>query len=222
MLSTYPFGSKNELNLFISETKKHFKEASEHDINLLSNIFKLTFFIKLLIEKSEYEEYKEGLETIVYDSLSSMVSIFDSRERYLNLNIRSIIESVTRIILMKEVTNFDGYIKRKHYDDLKKKRPDENWKFMHQVYTDTCQYVHLSNKANINVNAKFIDILNSDSKTNRTKLIEKLQKVLSESVCLIINYFNNEIANVFHRNNSELRYILGKSLYTKYELKFNE
>lgn len=221
MLSTYPFGSRNELHLFIAETKKHFKEASEHDVNLLSNVFKLTFFIKLLIEKSDHDEYKKGLEIIVYDSLSSIVSIFDSRERYLNLNIRSIIESVTRIILMGENKNFDGYIKRKCYDDLKKNKPNENWKFMHETYTYTCSYVHLSNKANININAKFIDILNGDSKTNRTKLIVKLQKVLSESVNLIINYFNNEIANVFHRNNSELRYILGKSLYTKYELKFN-
>lgn len=217
MLSICPFGSKIELQLFLIESRKYINK--EQDINLLSNIFKLTFFLKLIVDKGDVDNQKENIDAMIYDILNSIVSIFELRERYLHLNIRSLIENMARIALKKtnNGNEFDGFIRRKDFDSLKKEKKSENWKYIHETYSSACNYVHLSPKSGMNINVTFMDLLSNDFVTKQSKLISNFQKILSEVIKIFIIYYNDTISNVFYRNKSELKYILGNSLYKEYE-----
>lgn len=217
MISHNPFGSKQQLMLFMSEVDNYFTKTQ--DKNLLASSFKLIFFLKLMVEHNPNIKHKRNINGAVYDSLNGLVAIFNSRERYLHLNLRSLIEHIARIALDKvyEGGEFDGSVRRKDFLHLKEKRTSENWKYMHETYTRACHYIHASPQANLNVNATFTDLLSKDSTSSQSKQIQLFQKVLSETVKIFLVYYYDEISNTFFRTQGELRFILGNALYIKYQ-----
>lgn len=217
MISHNPFGSKQELKLFMCEVDKNFTKVQ--DKNLLASSFKLIFFLKLMIEHNHNIKHKRNINGAVYDSLNGMVAIFNSRERYLYLNLRSLIEHIARIALdnIYDGGEFDGSVRRKDFLHLKEQRTSENWKYMHETYTRACHYIHASPQANLNVSATFSELLSKDSTSSQSKQISLFQKVLSETVKIFIIYYDEEISNTFFRTQGELKFILGSALYVKYQ-----
>ncbi len=55
--------------------------------------------------------------------MNSIISIVNLKERYLQLNIRSLVEHISRISLDKSYSggDFDGCVRRKDFEFLKKK-----------------------------------------------------------------------------------------------------
>lgn len=216
MLATHPFGSKVAVISFTCEAKKHYSNTQE--LNLLTNIFKLAVFLKVMVEQGNKLPHEYYINGVIYDTLNSIISIFELRERYLNINLRSLIEHISRIALNKAYNggDYDDTVRRKDFEYLKKERPNQDWKYMHECYVHACHYVHSSPKANLNINAAFSDLLCKDSTTKPIKQIEKLHKILSSTIKIFIFYFESEISNTFYRNQGELKYVLGSSLYKEY------
>lgn len=213
MISHNPFGSKKELKLFLIEVDKHF--SKEEDRNLLSSSFKLIIFLKLMVEHNNNINHKRVINAAIYDSLNALVAIFNSRERYLQLNIRSLTEHIARIAIDKldNKDSFDQNVKRQFFLDLKSKKPNENWKYIHETYIRACNYVHLSSKSKLNINSTFSDLLIGDSTSSKSKQISLFQKILSEIMSIFILYYKEEIENTFFRNKGELKFILGQKLF---------
>ncbi|OBU32026.1 hypothetical protein [Photobacterium kishitanii] len=216
MLATHPFGSKQEVDSFLSVISGYYPETQ--DINLLSNIFKLTFLFKVMVVQKSDLCHKKHINGIIYDSMNSIISIVNLKERYLQLNIRSLVEHISRISLDKSYSggDFDGCVRRKDFEFLKKEKPSENWGYIHNVYIRACHYVHLSPESKINIHASFLELLENDFTTKASKQIKNLQKIISEIMKIFISYYYKDIAEIFHRSQGELRFLLGKTLYNHY------
>jgi len=202
----------------MEEARKYY--SHEQDINLLVSIFKLATFLNIVLIRNDRLNHKNFVQGIIYDILNSLIAILNLRERYLHLNLRSMIEHIARIALDKiyKGNDFDGTVRRKDFDYLKQERSNENWKYMHDTYTRACDYVHSSPKANLNTTSKFIDLMRNDHVTKPSKQIITLQKVVSAIMKIFIVYYEVEISTAFFRSQSELRYLLGPNLYKDYEI----
>ncbi|ELY4571948.1 hypothetical protein SM001_003800 [Cronobacter sakazakii] len=219
MLSLDPFSTRDDITRFMEEARKYY--VNEQDINLLVSIFKLATFLNIVIIRNDGLHHKNFVQGIIYDMLNSLIAIMNLRERYLHLNLRSMIEHIARIALDKiyKGDDFDGTVRRKDFDYLKKERGDENWKYMHDTYTRACDYVHSSPKANLNTTSKFIDLMKNDHVTKPSKQIITLQKLVSAIIKIFIIYYEVEISTAFFRSQSEIRYLLGPNLYKEYEIR---
>lgn len=217
MLSTDPFNTRNDVARFKEEANRYC--TNEQDINLLVSIFKLATLLNLVIKNNSTLSHKNYIHGIIYDTLNSVIAIFTLKERYLQLNVRSMIEHIARIALNKTYSggDFDGTVRRKDFDYLKKNRVRENWSFMHETYTRACQYIHSSPEAGLNITATFMELMVKDHTTKVSKQILNLQKILSAIVKIFLIYFESEISATFFRSQGELKYLLGASLYREYE-----
>ncbi|EDP59468.1 hypothetical protein [Vibrio sp. AND4] len=217
MISRYPFGSQQELKVFMIVVEDKFIDLQ--DRNLLASSFKLIFFLKLMVEHNHNINHKRNINGAIYDSLNGIVSIFNSRERYLYLNLRSLIEHIARIALDKRYgsKDFDCSVRRNDFLYLKSEVASENWKYMHETYSRACHYIHASPKVNLNINATFTDLLYKDSTSTQSKQIRLFQKVLSETIKIFISYYYIDISNTFFRAQWELKFLLGNNLYKEYK-----
>ncbi|HIF9162523.1 TPA: hypothetical protein ACX6PK_003395 [Photobacterium damselae] len=217
MITYYPLGSKQELSAFMSYVEDNFTKTQ--DKNLLASSFKLILFLKLIIVNNPEIKHKKNINGAIYDSLNSLVAIFSKRERYLHLNLRSLIEHIARIALDKidGGGDFDGSVRRKDFLNLKDQRTDENWKYMHETYIRGCHYIHASPQARLNVHATLNELISGDNTSSQSKQIALFQNVMSEVIKIFIVYYEEEISNTFLRTQNELRFILGNSLYKKFK-----
>ena len=216
MLSNDPYNVRAESKSFRLEVIKYI--TSENEINLLMSIFKHVSLYNLLIDLNGNLNHKTHIKGIVYDSLNSIVAIFNQRERYLQLNVRSLIEHIARIILNKSYTgnDFDETVRRRDFDYLKVNNASENWHYMHGVYIKACQFVHFSPKANLNVSSKLLQLLENDCTSSQVSLIRNLHKTSTAIIRVFIKYFHVEIASTFFRTKSDLKFLLGNSLYNEF------
>lgn len=217
MLTKDPFNTRADIKLFINEAQKHFK--AEQDISLLVSVFKLISLLNIIIKLNDRLNHKVYVQGIIYDTINALIAIFTLRERYLQLNIRSMIEHIARIALNKTYQggDFDGTVRRKDFDHLKKNKQIENWKYMHETYIRACQYLHSSPQAKLNITSTFLELLSDDSTTKPSKQIVNLQKIISATTRIFIIYYVEEISSTFYRSQGELKFLLGGSLYTFYE-----
>ncbi|EKN4847061.1 hypothetical protein ACONXG_000576 [Yersinia enterocolitica] len=216
MLSHDPYNVRSEAMLFRSEIMKYI--SKEQDVNLLVSIFKHISLYNILIELNVNLNHKNHVKGIVYDALNSLVALLNKRERYLHLNLRSMIEHIARIALNKTYhgDDFDGTVRRKDFDFLKKNKSEENWQYMHNVYTNACYFVHFSPKANLNISAKFLQLLTNDLCSPQSKLISNLHKVSSAIMKTFLVYFHGDVGNTFFRAKTDLKFLLGNSLYSNF------
>ncbi|HGP2176151.1 TPA: hypothetical protein ACLGS9_004878, partial [Salmonella enterica] len=99
MLSNDPYGNRAETDRFRQEATKYLSDES--DINTLVSVFKHVRIYSMIIEMNTNLSHKSHVKGIIYDSLNSIVAILNKRERYLHLNLRSMIEHIARIALNK-------------------------------------------------------------------------------------------------------------------------
>lgn len=217
MLSKDPYSNRAETDKFRLEINKFLSDDS--DINTLVSVFKHVRIYSMLIEMNSNLSHKTHLKGIIYDSLNSIVAIINKRERYLHLNLRSMIEHIARIALNKTYTggDFDGTVRRRDFDYLKANRRSENWNYLHNVYINACQFVHFSPQANINTSATFLQLLANDCHSSLKNLIRNLHRLTSAIMEIFITYFHSEISSTFFRSMADLKYLLGNSLYTKFK-----
>lgn len=218
MLSVDPFNVRKDILRFKDEASKHC--SCQQDLNLLISVFKLACVLNLVIERTGNVNHKSYIQGMIYDILNSLIAALQMRERYLHLNLRSIIEHIARIALNKvyKGDDFDGTVRRKDFDYLKKERAVENWKYMHETYIRACDYVHSSPKAGLDFSSKFLDLLLKDHVTKQSKQILTLQKLTSATIKIFIIYYEPEISSAFFRSQADLKYLLGSNLYKAYEL----
>lgn len=216
MLSHDPYNVRAESRSFHFEVVKYV--TSENEINLLVSIFKHISLYNVLVDLNENLNHKTHIKGIIYDSLNSIVAIFNQRERYLQLNTRSLIEHIARVILNKSYSgnDFDETVRRRDFDYLKVNNASENWHYMHDVYIKACQFVHFSPQANLNVSSKFLQLLKNDCTSSQTSLIRNLHKTSTAIMRVFIKYFHVEIASTFFRSRSDLKFLLGTSLYNEF------
>lgn len=216
MLSHDPYNVRAESSYFRLEVVKYI--TSENEINLLMSIFRQVSLYNILVDLNGSLNHKTHIKGIVYDSLNSIVAIFNQRERYLQLNTRSLIEHIARIVLNKCYTgdDFDETIRRRDFDYLKVNNASENWHYMHDVYIKACQFVHFSPQANLNVSSKLLQLLENDCTSSQKSLIRNLHKTSTAIMRVFLRYFHVEIASIFFRSKSDLKFLLGGSLYSEF------
>lgn len=216
MLSNDPYSVRNEANLFRAEVAKFIQ--TENEANLMVGIFKSVSFYNLLIELDTTINHRNHIKGLIYDILNSLVAVLHKRERYLHLNIRSMVEHIARIALNKTYTggDFDGTVRRADFTFLKDNKSDESWPFLHNAYIRACYYVHSSPQANLNVSAKFINLLNDDCNSSQISLVRTLHNVSTEILKTFTIYFKDEISNIFFRSHADLKFLLGNRIFTDF------
>ncbi|MCR3695688.1 hypothetical protein M8456_11315 [Citrobacter portucalensis] len=216
MLSRDPFGLILDANSFREEVQKHL--VSEDEKNKSLSVFKQASLCNTIITLTPNLNHSSYLSGYIYDTLNSIIAIIEKRERYLQLNFRSMVEHIARISLNKTTTggDFDQTVRRRDFDFLKEHVMDENWHYLHDVYIHACHYVHSSPQANLNITARFRSLMDEDCNSTQHKMVIKLASVVHELMKVIIKHYHNEISNVFFRNRKDLEKILGKSLYAYY------
>jgi len=217
MLSHDPFDSRKNLRSFKEEAQRHFN--NEQDLNNLCSVFKFCILLDSVVTNTHNLSHKSHIQGLIYDTMNSIVSTFLLRERYLYLNIRSVIENIARIALSKSDGGdaFDGTVRRKDFMFLKENKPNENWKFMHETYIRACAFVHLSPQSGLNISSTFKQLVADDHQTNPTKQILNLQKILSSVMRIFLVYFKEEVSTVYFRAQADLQFVLGRSLYKFYQ-----
>ncbi|CAI1523039.1 Uncharacterised protein [Serratia fonticola] len=218
LLTKDPHSTRRDILSFKAEVEKYLSNKS--DIDLMLSIFKQAAFLNILICSNDTLNHKNHINGMIYDTLNSIISILNKRERYLHLNIRSIIEHIARIALNKTYQggDYDGTVRRKDFDFLKKEKPSENWKYLHESYIRACHFIHSSPQAKLNVTSTFMELLHSDHGAKVSKQIITLHKNITTITKIFLVYFISEISSTFFRTQTELRFLLGGSLYSEYEL----
>ncbi len=130
MLSNDPYSVRRESALFRVEVEKYIQ--TQHEANLMVGIFKSISFYNLIIDLETNINHRNHIKGLIYDILNSLVAILQKRERYLQLNIRSMVEHIARIALNKTYTgnDFDGTVRRADFDFLKQTKPLEKLVFL--------------------------------------------------------------------------------------------
>lgn len=206
-LSKYPFNSKEEINLFRSAIKDKIK--SESELNTLVNTFKYIYFVNIIIDTASNVDRKRYMEGIIYDALNAIITIIIKRERYLNLNIRSLIENLARINLLKSHSEdlFSEHIIKT--DFVKLKENNENWKYLYDNYKITCLFIHSNPSAKLNIGTTLNKLLIEDNIKDSKKQVIYLNKIMKTVITVLLEIFHKEIENKFYRNNNELQFLLG-------------
>jgi hypothetical protein len=213
MLQRDPHGFRKDVKAFIGLIKSF--QVDIRTENNLTSAYKHALFLEFIHNSHPELSHKTFIKSIIYDVLSSITAILSKRERYLHLNFRSMIEHLARISLQK-VDNggdFDITIRTVDFDNLKATNTDENWTYMHSQYKQACGWLHSSSKVKLNITASFPELLNSDSNSNAAKLSTHLQKMTTEALKILFNYYVDEIKTSFYRAREEMRYVVGSHNY---------
>ncbi|EKJ7591511.1 TPA: hypothetical protein ACQJV5_002751 [Klebsiella pneumoniae] len=216
MFTQDPFNIGRDVNSFRAEVQKHLTSTDE--INKSVSIFRQVSLCNTILNHTANLNHSSYIRGFIYDTLNSLIAIIKKRERYLQLNFRSMVEHVARISLNKNYNggDFDQTVRRKDFDFLKAHQVDEGWAYLHNVYINACHYVHSSPKANLNVTSKFLSLMEGDCNSTQHKMVKKLHEVVSALMKVIIKYYYQNISNIFFRNKKDLEKIMGKSLYSYY------
>lgn len=218
ILSRDPFGISNNVSCFRLEIQENLQ--SEDDINKAVSVFRQVSLCHLLVTHTPNLNNSSYVKGFIYDTLNSIVAIIKKRERYLQLNFRSMVEHIARLSLNKSYNGqgFDLTVRTRDFTHLKQNVQDENWSYLHNVYINACHYVHSSPEANLNFTSKFISLMDGDCNSTQSNMIKNLFKIVHELMRIIIKYYHGYISDVFYRNRKDLEKIMGKSLYKYYSL----
>ncbi|AXQ32941.1 MULTISPECIES: hypothetical protein [Enterobacter cloacae complex] len=216
MLTHDPFNIARDVNNFKTEVQQHLTSTDE--INKSVSIFRQISLCNTMLSHTPNLNHSSYIKGFIYDTLNSLIAIIKKRERYLQLNFRSMVEHVARISLNKNYNggDFDQTVRRKDFDFLKAHQNDEGWVYLHNVYINACYYVHSSPQANLNVTSTFISLMEGDCNSTQHKMVTKLHEVVSALMKIIIKYYHQHISNIFFRNMKDLKKIMGNSLYLYY------
>ncbi|NAQ79470.1 hypothetical protein FZN08_09595 [Escherichia coli] len=219
MLSKDPYSVRDEAAKFRIEIEKYIN--TQNEANLMVGIFKHVSFYNLMTELNTNIDHRNHIKGLIYDELNSLVSVLQKRERYLQLNIRSMVEHIARIALNKSYAggDFDGTVRRVDFEYLKRNNPTENWPYLHNVYIRACHYVHSSPQANLNISSKFFQLMDNDCNSSQSSLVKTLHKASHAIMNVFTTYFQEEIANIFYRDKADLKFLLGNSLYSAFEVR---
>ncbi|MBE9777041.1 hypothetical protein GVI01_02920 [Escherichia coli] len=216
MLAQDPFNINRDVNYFREEVQRHLTSTDE--INKSVSIFRQVSLCNTVLNYTANLNHSSYIRGFIYDTLNSLIAIIKKRERYLQLNFRSMVEHIARISLNKNYNggDFDQTVRRRDFDFLKSHQPDEDWNYLHNVYINACHYVHSSPQANLNVTSTFVLLMDGDCHSTQHKMVKKLHEVVSALMKVIIKYYHQHISNIFFRNKKDLERIMGKSLYSYY------
>jgi len=222
LLNKDPFGFRKELELFKESLKPY--NLSDNVKQSFYSSYKRLVLIEFLITSNPEISHKKFLKSIIYDVLNSIVSIINNRERYFQLNIRSMVEHLARISLQKidHGEHFDITIRLENFEYLKENKKDENWSYLHQQYTQACSWLHSSSKVNLNINYTFNELLSSDIKTTSKRMASHLNTLTNEIIRALFCYYYNEIGNIFLRNSKELKYLITPSGFEYFSKKYQK
>lgn len=216
MIAQDPFGLSKDIIQFRAVIEEY--NLSTDEVNKLVNVFRQMSLCNLLVNHTQSLNHSAYIKGYIYDVLNSIISVLELRERYMQLNFRSMVEHIARISLNKVNSggDFDQTVRRKDFEFLKENVQDENWNYLHNVYINACHYVHSSPQANLNVSSRFFSLMHGDCNSSRKKMIINLFKVVSELMRVVIKYYHDQISDIFFRNPKELSKVMGKSLYSYY------
>nr|WP_314983530.1 hypothetical protein [uncultured Pantoea sp.] len=215
-----PHGLRSELETFKLSIK-------DFDIgNIVKENFYATYkrmvLLEFLLNTQPEISHKKFIKSIIYDVLSAIVSVLHHRERYFQLNIRSMVEHTARISLQRIDMggDFDITVRLQDFISLKEQNKNENWNYLHQQYTQACSWLHSSSNVGLNISATFNELLISDLKTNEKRMSNHLNTITNEIIRTLFNYYNSHIKTSFFRSRNELKYLVGPANFIHFQKSF--
>lgn len=220
ILNRDPYHFRDEARNFQTELSKHNMDIRTCD-NFTSS-FKHMLFMEFLYCSHPTLSHKKFVKSIIYDVLNSIISIINKRERYLYLNIRSMVEHIARIALQKidNGGDFDITVRSNDFQSLKENKPNENWLYLHQQYKQSCSWIHSSSNVGLNISSTFNELLVGDTKSSSAKQSTHLNTLTSEIIRVFYNYYENEIKNTFMRRMDAMKYLVGKNNFEYFSANF--
>ena len=181
--------------------------------NKIVFISKKLIFFDLLIKGQELsQEICFILRSIIYDFLSCFIAISERRERYVQVNLRSLVEHAARLQLRDVIDeSIDrSYITKDKLDLLKSSFGRKHWNYMHQVYKEACLFIHSSPKSGIELHTTYLEIESGDRCINYKKYCNIMEKTCVIVSSIVTEQYGSQIINLFLRTKTELEYLLGK------------
>lgn len=206
-----PLGVRRECSVF-SRTIQAGNIPSKYK-NKITFISKKLIFFDLLVKGQELsQEICFILKSIIYDFLSCFIAISERRERYVQVNLRSLVEHAARLQLRDVIDESvdKSYITKEKLDLLKSSFGKERWDNMHRVYKEACLFIHSSPKSGMELRTTYLEIKSGDKCIDYKKYCQTMEKTCATVSSIVTEKYGSQIINLFLRTRTELEYLLGK------------
>lgn len=208
---------KNDVNDFISIINKKYVNSSSFDNNFTRNLTKKIICLKLVKSKIKNSgRYVFYIDKLISDIIFLIDSYYNSNERYINLNIRSIIESFCCLVLgvsqREKSLNMTEILKKISLYIKSLKDDNIRYDLLSNEYVNSCMHIHENIKVKDNLVANYDEVIHS-SIHNPKKMCNRILK-LSNLIVMILSYrFSSFLNDTLVRQHFILKYLLGdKSL----------
>lgn len=207
---------KAEEEIYIKEIQEFCTIINLHD-NPIQEIIKKTLFLKKILEESDSDSthYKKSC---IFDLLYIFKALFNKDKREFYFYYRSYLENYVRIILKLDDNNDTGVLKL--FKEFKKTLENNFlYDYFEEEYTYSCNFVHSNIKAGIDIKTYYNEIINEKATADEMeKMLSRLNKVLKNSIDIIIEKDCKLIENSFYRKEELVSFLLEEDLKEKYKL----
>lgn len=182
----------------------------ESDRAFFSMVAKHIIFLKYFITSLEKPKESNYIKTIISDLYFLVLSIINMEQRYIYVNIRSIIENSIR--MFTDISVEENYSTKDIFEKIKIEIGRNDYSLLKSEYRVACNYIHGGSL----LEDKLVFVLDEYSQNN--KMSSKEKNSFYSRICRLIKIFDRQIIlhyseyvnGCFHRRKSLMEYLIGK------------
>ena len=192
-----------EIKLIANKYKLDITQLYDDSYRLISKY--IIFFKYLYLEDTNRKYYKNLISDLYY----IILSILKGETRYFYLNMRSIIENCIRCI--SGISLEDNYITSYVFGSVKSKFNLDDYSFIKNEYTTSCNYIHGGNLLENSLASTLKACLPKKlSKKTRNEYYNSTKKILALFTRAIIEENIAYVDKCFYKKKYLLEYLVGK------------
>lgn len=204
-----PLKISEQLNWF----KIHFKTFEKESLDLVNTIIKRLIFLKVGTNNSE-----RFMNSIIYDALSCLCEVHNSKERYFYFSYRSLIENLVRSSLNK--SNDDETRITPLFKEFQSSISNQTL-YTQDIYSDlmkeysfACGYIHNNQSSGLNIMLGYQQMVSTKTlEKNKIKnMLECLLATLENGIRVLSLTRREDILKNFGRNFYFISKLLPKTL----------
>lgn len=185
-------------------------EFEESDKSFFSMIAKQIIFLKYFVLSLEKGVEIKYIKTIISDLYFLVMSIIKREQRYIYVNLRSIIENSIR--MFTDISVEENYLTQDIFDKIKSELSRDEYSLLRSEYRVACNYIHGGSLLEENLAFVLEECL------KKTEMSSKEKNAFYGRICRLIKIFDKEIIlhyteyinGCFHRRKSLMEYLIGK------------
>ena len=206
---------KSNVNSFIEKLKEislvKNSDLQEADCSFFSVIAKEIIFLKYFLFSLREEKEKSFLKSIISDLYFLILSIIQLEQRYIYVNVRSIIENYIRLIT--STTLEDSFITKDIFENVKRDMTSDEYSLIRSEYRVACNYVHGGDLLSDDLAFVLSECFVKSGMTLHEKnaFYCRMKSILKIFNGIIIKKYAEQVNGCFHRTKSLMAYLLGQN-----------